>query len=222
MAQGGSGGINGGAGDAGAGGGAMRPPVTAGSYALAAPDQCKNQFYVAGCENGKADSACGGVCTSRNACEDGKPGEPGFACPRYMMFADEMAQAAKDDAAYYGWSNDGQAPFEYAVVGHDTDSDPNGVDDPGKSPCCQCYQLIPSEPEQQVKDQMSMQSSVPLPKPLIVQAFNTGATTKTFDVYMGHGGLGAQNACSPDSAPNQYIHLPHGRAAEWRRHQSRG
>jgi hypothetical protein len=148
------------------------------------------------------------VCTSRNACEDGKTGEPGFACPRYILFSDEMAQAAKDDAASHGWSTSGDSPFEYAVVGHDTDSDPNGVDDAGKSPCCQCYQLIPYEPEQQVKDQTSMQPTVPLPRPMIVQAFNTGATTKTFDVYLGHGGLGAQNACSPDSAPNQFTTYP--------------
>jgi hypothetical protein len=192
----------------GTGGSSTRPPVTPGSYALSAPDQCKNQFYVAGCQDGKADSTCGGVCTSRNACEDGKTGDPGFACPRYMLFADEMAQAAKDDAKYYGWSTNGESPFEYAVVGHDTDSDPSGLDDAGKSPCCQCYQLIPYEPEQQVKDQMTMQSTVPLPKPMIVQTFNTGATNKTFDVYMGHGGLGAQNACSPDSPPNQYTTYP--------------
>lgn len=179
-----------------------------GGYALPPPNQCKNQFYVAGCEEGNAESACGGVCTSRNACEDGKSGDPGFACPRYMLFADEMQKAAQDDAARYGWSTSGEAPFEYAVVGHDTDSDPNGVDDPGKSPCCQCYQLVFYEPEQQVKDQTTMQPTVPLPKPLIVQVFNTGATTKTFDVYLGHGGLGAFNACSPDSPPNQYTSYP--------------
>ncbi len=204
----GSGGSAGSAGSAGTGGSTTRPPVTPGSYALSPPDQCKNQYYVAGCEDGNAASTCGGVCTSRNACEDGKPGDPGFACPRYMLFADEMTQAAKDDAAYYGWSTSGDSPFEYAVVGHDTDSDPAGVDDAGKSPCCQCYQLVPYEPEQQAKDQTTQQPAVPLPKPLIVQAFNTGATTKTFDVYMGHGGLGANNACSPDSAPNQYTTYP--------------
>jgi len=198
---------NSGGSDTSAGGGSTHP-ITPGSYALGAPDQCKNQFYVAGCQDGKATSTCGGVCTSRNACEDGKTGDPGFACPRYMLFADEMAQAAKDDAQAYGWSTNGESPFQYAVVGHDTDSDPNGLDDAGKTPCCQCYQLIPYEPEQQVKDQTTMQPTVPLPKPLIVQTFNTGATTKTFDVYMGHGGLGAQNACSPDSPPNQYTAYP--------------
>jgi len=202
----GSGGAVGNSGGSGAAGGPTL--VTPGSYALAAPDQCKNQFYVAGCQDGMAASTCGGVCTSRNACEDGKTGDPGFACSRYMLFADEMAQAAKDDAQAYGWSTSDDSPFEYAVVGHDTDSDANGLDDAGKTPCCQCYQLIPYEPEQQVKDQATMQSAVPLPKPLIVQTFNTGATTKTFDMYMGHGGLGAQNACSPDSPPNQYTSYP--------------
>ena len=92
----------------GTGGSTMRPPVAPGSYALGAPDQCKNQFYVAGCEDGKTTSTCGGVCTSRNACEDGKTGDPGFACPRYLLFADEMAQAAKDDAQYYNWSTNGR------------------------------------------------------------------------------------------------------------------
>jgi len=58
----------------------------------------------------------------------------GIATPQ--LFADEMAQAAKDDAQYYGWSTNGESPFEYAVVGHDTDSDPSGLDDAGKSPCC--------------------------------------------------------------------------------------
>ncbi len=35
-----------------------------------------------------------------------------------------------------------------------------------------------------------------IPKPLIVQSFNTAATPQTFDVYMGAGGLGANNACA--------------------------
>jgi hypothetical protein len=134
------------------------------------------------------------VCTSPNACfDEGKPGDPGFICPRYMLFADEMLQASKDDAARYGWG--AESPFTYAVVGHDTDGDANSVDDVGKTPCCQCYQLVPVLPENQVRDQNTQQPTISLPKPLIVQAFNTGATTKTFDIYMGGGGVGANNAC---------------------------
>jgi hypothetical protein len=44
-------------------------------------------------------------------------------------------------------------------------------------------------------------SAIPLPKPLIVQSFNTAATPTTFDVYMAAGGLGANNACAPDLTP---------------------
>ncbi|HSC88438.1 MAG TPA: hypothetical protein VLC09_14245 [Polyangiaceae bacterium] len=183
--------------------------VGPGSYALPPPEQCKNQYWVAGCEEGKADSACGGVCTSANACQnEGKPGEPGFVCPRFMLFADEMTQASTDDSTRYGWGAD--SPFEYAVVGHDTDTEAGSVDDAGKSPCCQCYQLVPVLPENQVRDQQSQASAVPLPKPLIVQAFNTGATTKTFDIFMGAGGLGAFNACAPGGSgiDSQYTAYP--------------
>lgn len=179
------------------------PPVDPipGSYALDPPNQCKNQFFVQGCEEGNPASTCGGVCTSANACaNEGKPGEPGFICPRFMLFSDEMSLAARDDATRYSWPPSDESPFEYAVVGHDTDTEAGSVDDAGKSPCCQCYQLIPYEPEQQVKDQLTGEPTVPLPKPLIVQAFNTGATTKTFDIFMGAGGLGAFNACSPDGS----------------------
>lgn len=170
--------------------------VTPGSYALGPPNQCKNQYYVAGCEEGNSASACGGVCTSVNACrEEGKPGNPGFICPRFLQFSPEMEQAAEDDATRYSW---GAGPFGYAVVGHDTDATEGSVDDPGKSPCCQCYQLVFDTPgENQLNDQTTMVSTITPPKPLIVQAFNTGATTKTFDIFMGAGGLGAFNACAP-------------------------
>ncbi len=183
--------------------------VGPGSYALPPPDQCKNQYYVEDCVDGDASTACGGVCTSANACaNEGKPGEPGFICPRFMLFADEMSQASTDDAERYGWGE--ESPFTYAVVGHDTDSEAGSVDDAGKSPCCQCYQLIPSLPEDQVLNQQTKQPTIPLPKPLIVQAFNTGATTKTFDIFVGSGGYGAFNACAPGGSgiDHQYTSYP--------------
>lgn len=161
-----------------------------GFYELPPPDDCHNQFFIADCENGDTSSACGGLCQPVNACfSEGKTGEPGFICPRFMLFSDEMEQAAKDDAASYGWSTDGESPFTYAIVGHDLDT--NSALDSGVSgnTCCQCYQLIPSASESQA-------SSLPLPKPMIVQSFNTGASTTTFDVFMGGGGLGANDACT--------------------------
>jgi hypothetical protein len=202
----GSGGGSGdGDGDASSSGGSTPIDMNPGSYALPPPNQCHNQFYVQGCEAGNAASTCGGVCSSVNACQDeGKQGEPGFLCPRFMLFSDEMAMAASDDATRYSWPASNGSPFQYAVVGHDTDQEAGSVDDPGKSPCCQCYQLIPYEPENQVKNQQTQEPTVPLPKPLIVQAFNTGATTKTFDIFMGAGGLGAFDACRPSaSGPGQ-------------------
>jgi len=194
--------------DAGTGGAPI--DVTPGSYAIAPPNQCKNRFFVEDCIEGDSNSACGGVCTSANACSnEGKPGEPGFICPRFMLFANEMEQASEDDATRYAWPGE-NSPFTYAVVGHDTDSEAGSVDDAGKSPCCQCYQLIPSAPEDQLLDQDTRRPTIPLPKPLVVQAFNTGATTKTFDIFMGAGGLGAFNACAPGGSgiDHQYTSYP--------------
>ena len=174
----GSGSTLGGAVDSGVGGGTGGGnAVATGSYALPPPDHCTNQYYVEGCIRGDASSECGGVCEPPSAGHnEGKTGEPGYICPRFMLFADEMRQAALDDAATYGWASDGTSPFEYAVVGHDNDS--AVLDDPaGASVCCQCYQLIPYLPDEaQVIENGA--SAVPLPKPLIVQAFNTGAKEK--------------------------------------------
>jgi hypothetical protein len=128
-----------------------------------------------------------------------------------MLFADEMAQAAIDDTERYSWGSGAEAsPFNYAVVGHDTDEEADSVDDPGKSPCCQCYQLVFSDPEPQLLDKETQQPTINPPKPLVVQAFNTGATTKTFDIYMGAGGLGAFNGCAPDgpAIESQYTSYP--------------
>jgi hypothetical protein len=168
--------------------------VLPGSYELPAPDHCKNQYYVDGCIPGDPNSECGGLCTPPSAGHnEGKAGEPGYMCPRNILFSDELEQAALDDAAANGWLVDGEAPFNYAVVGHDNDG--GILDEPdGRSVCCQCYQLIPYLPDEAQVIQDG-KSAVPLPKPLIVQAFNTGATAHSFDIFVGAGGIGAVNAC---------------------------
>jgi len=168
------------------------------SYALPPPKQCDNQFTIAGCQEGVASSTCGGVCQAANACESlsQKPGaDVGFVCPRTMLFADEMLQAAKDD-----WSSD-TPPFNYAVAGHDPDT--SGID-PNGSSCCQCYQLVFSTPSPSMDPEGCVNancadggSAVPVPAPLIVQVDNLGATTQTFDLFMGAGGFGANDACAP-------------------------
>lgn len=113
----------------------------------------------------------------------------GFMCPRAMVFSPEMVQAAFDD-----WGGD-EAPFVYGVVGHDPD--PNGVDGASasySSTCCQCYQLV-------YKGPADGGVNIPLPKPLIVQAFNTYAGGPTaFDVYMAVGGHGNFNGCTENGS----------------------
>jgi hypothetical protein len=166
-------------------------------YALNPPNQCDNQFSVPGCTAGDAASACGGTCSAQSACEGTKPNNPsiGFLCPRFILFGAEMTQASKDD-----WGS--ASPFNYAVVGHDPDTvlDQNGTS--GTRSCCQCYQLVydvPNEAEAQVNGNASGASAVAVPPPLVVQAFNTSAGGgKNFDVYMGAGGFGGNNACDPN------------------------
>lgn len=154
-----------------------------GSYKIDPPSSCYNQFWVEGCEDG----ACGGQCQVANACSPPEDKQKAdlpmtFACPRFMMFSDEMNQAAKDD-----WGD--SSPFVYGVVGHD--SDDGGLDE-GSSSCCQCYQLIFETPE----PGSAQPPALPYPKPMIVQSFNTAAGGgKNFDIYMGAGGFGAFNAC---------------------------
>lgn len=174
-------------------------------YALPPPSQCHNQFYVPydeGCRPGDASSTCGGKCQVINAGMESLASKPGadvtFMCQRDLLYSDEMLQAAVDD---------GNTDFNYAVVGHDID--PNGIDHDvasGGSTCCQCYQLVYVYPSPKNDRQVlanpnyganeEPKSAIPLPKPLIVQSFNTAATATTFDVYMGAGGLGANNACA--------------------------
>jgi hypothetical protein len=156
-----------------------------GPYELDPPDPCYSQFWVDGCEDG----VCDGLCQVANACSPPEDPQKGdlpmtFACPRFMMFSDEMNQAAKDD-----WGD--PSPFVYGVVGHDSDE---GGLDVGSSSCCQCYQLIFETPE----PGSAQPPALPYPKPMIVQSFNTAAGGgKNFDIYMGAGGFGAFNACVP-------------------------
>jgi hypothetical protein len=169
------------------------------SYHLNPPDPCYNQFYVDNCIPGDPNSACGGNCRVANSCSP--PEDPSkadlpktFICPRFMLFSTEMLQAAKDDAAFYGWGNSEDPPFNYGVVGHDPDA--GGVDD-GPSSCCQCYQIVFVNPE----PSSPKPPELPYPKPLIVQSFNTAASgPKGFDVFMGAGGYGAFNSCYKDPA----------------------
>lgn len=169
-------------------------------YLIGPPDSCQNQFYYQNCISGDSASECGGVCQPRNACENapGKDGKiQGFACSRYMLFSPMMMQAAKDDARVLGWPNPEDPPFNYAVVGHDTNT--TGIDQgmTGIQPCCECYQLVFDKPYNE-GDAANNQS--PVPKPLIVQTFNIGATTESFDIYMGAGGFGAFNGCMEDES----------------------
>lgn len=189
--------VTGGSGGAATGGTVVGP----GTYALPPPSQCHNQDYIdfqEGCVEGDASSLCGGKCNTINACLESSAEKPyadlTFMCPRSMLFSEEMTQAAIDD---------GLTGFNYAVVGHDADRD--GIDAGSESTCCQCYQLVYAYPSPANDRQCQVNpdnpvppaSAIPIPKPLIVQSFNTAATPHTFDVYMAAGGLGANNACAP-------------------------
>ncbi|MGA7740988.1 MAG: hypothetical protein WBP56_07985 [Polyangia bacterium] len=166
------------------------PPI---AYALDPPNQLINQFFIPGCQSGVATSPGGGVCTpGQNACEGTKQGARiNFLCPRFMLFSDEMVQAAADD---------GTPGLNYAVVGHDVDT--GGIDGTVTISCCQCYQLVFSLPENVAQVGGNGASAIPIPPPLVVQAFNTSAGGgKNFDVFMGAGGFGAFNACDPNASP---------------------
>jgi hypothetical protein len=174
--------------------------VGPGTYAINPPKQCDNQFSVPNCQAGVSTSACGGTCSAQSACEGTKPNNPdvGFLCSRFILFGDEMVQAAKDD-----WASD-DPPFNYAIVGHDNDT--GGLDGNDTTSCCQCYQLVfsnASESEANVGGTASAAAAITVPKPLIVQAFNTSAGGgHNFDVFMGAGGFGGNNACDPKGNPS--------------------
>jgi hypothetical protein len=148
------------------------------------------------CYDGKKDGTetgvdCGGSCgacpnyeingpNANNGDQSACSGGNGYMCPRSMLFSSEMKQAAMAD-----WNN-ADPPFVYGTVGHDPDT--GGIDSDSNT-CCQCYQLVFDTPQGV--------SGLPIPKPMIVQAFDTQAGGgKNFDVYMGDGGYGANNACA--------------------------
>ena len=114
-----------------------------------------------------------------------------------------MAQAAVDD---FGPS----PPFDYAVAGHDVDT--AGLDPSAKTTCCQCYQLVYSLPENEARVNGNGAAAIAIPRPLIVQAFNTAAGGgQNFDIFMGAGGFGSFNACDPGftqlkSQSGQYLY----------------
>jgi len=185
---------------------------------LPPPDRCHDQDFIpydynakTGCLDGDTTTACGGKCQVINACSESTTSKPHadvtFMCPRNLLFSPEMEQAVADD---------GLTGFHYAVVGHDVDK--GGIDGQADSACCQCYQLVYAWPSVANDRQVQVNpdnpnppaSAVPVPPPLIVQAFNTAATPQTFDVYMPAGGLGANNACAPvagsSSQSGQYMY----------------
>lgn len=202
----GSGGAASGGGNTGSGGaaGTGGTSVSTVTYKLPPPDRCHDQDFIpydynakTGCKDGDATTDCGGKCTVANACTDppgSKNGDYTFMCQRNQLFSPEMEQAAADD---------GNTGFHYAVVGHDV-GDPGGIDGSAQSACCQCYQLVYAYPSPNNDRQAQLNpdnpnppaSGVQVPPPIIAQAFNTGATPTTFDVYMPAGGLGANNACA--------------------------
>jgi hypothetical protein len=174
------------------------------NYKLPPPDRCHDQDYIpydyqtkTGCLTGDKTTDCGGKCQVINACSETTASKPNadvtFMCQRNLLFSPEMEQAAADD---------GNTGFHYAVVGHDVDR--GGIDGTDQSACCQCYQLVYAYPSPSNDRQAQLNpdnpnppaSAIPIPPPLIVQAFNTAATPQTFDVYMPAGGLGANNACA--------------------------
>jgi hypothetical protein len=127
--------------------------------------------------------------TASNVCAGGNNGVPtNYACPSWILYSDALNAAAEADG--YG------GKFNYGVVGHDADS--GGIDSGIPDSCCQCYQLVFDYPQEDQcwdnhKDGVS---AVAIPKPVIVQGFNTAAGGgKNFDIYMGGGGFGANNGC---------------------------
>ena len=199
-----SGGNAGAGGTTGTAGAVAGGSGTAVSYKLPPPDQCHDQDYIpydyqakTGCLSGDKTTDCGGKCQVINACSETTASKPNadvtFMCQRNQLFSPEMEQAAADD---------GNTGFHYAVVGHDVDR--GGIDGTDQSACCQCYQLVYAWPSPANDRQVQVNpdnpnppaSAIPVPPPLIVQAFNTAATPQTFDVYMPAGGLGANNACA--------------------------
>lgn len=190
--------------EAGSGGeGGSADPGMAGAPPMLPPGICDNNQR----DGDETAIDCGGSCPpcpgypastpdpeneDRSGCE---ANGTGFMCPQSMVFSPSMKQAVYDD---FGMDD---PPFAYGVVGHDPD--PGGVDGASasySSTCCQCYQLVFEHPTTGTE-------SIPPPKPMIVQAFNTYAGGPTaFDIYMAGGGHGNFNGCTENG--NQYTGYP--------------
>ncbi len=124
-------------------------------------------------------------------------GGPAYMCTRSMVFSPELKVAESDD--FTGTS--ANPAFVYGVVGHDARSS-DGIDGNGNG-CCQCYQLVFTTPKDPV-------TGVPTPKPMIVQAFNTGVdgSGMDFDIYMGSGGEGSQTGGCAAGQGKMYTAYP--------------
>ena len=190
-AGGGTGGKGGNAGGGAAGAGSAAAGGTTG-LGGSGPSSCMDNI-----QNGSETGVdCGGSCgacpnykingpNTGDTVGSGCNGGPAFMCTRDMVFSPEFKVAETDDFA-----SPTNPQFVYGVVGHDMDT--GGLDtESGSNACCQCYQLVFTSPRDNV-------SGVATPKPMIVQAFNTGAGGgKNFDIFMGSGGEGANTAgCS--------------------------
>ena len=197
----GAGGVSGSAGSAGTAGSAEgNAGTSAGSGGSSSCDNGSRDGDEAGVDCGGSCEACipypdpplEDNAGARSACE---ANGTGFMCAQSMVFSPHMVQAAKDDF------DTSDPPFVYGVVGHDPD--PGGVDGQSSnysSTCCQCYQLV-------FKGPRDAAVSVPLPKPMIVQAFNTYAGGPTaFDIFMAVGGHGNFNGCTENG--RQYSGYP--------------
>ncbi len=169
-----------------AGGGAAGAPGTGGATT---PGTCSDNMQ----NQNETGVDCGGSCpacpnykingpATGDTVGSGCNGGPAFMCARDMVFSPEFKVAETDD-----FMSPQNPQFVYGVVGHDKDT--GGIDtESGGNACCQCYQLIFTSPRDNV-------SGVATPKPMIVQAFNTGAGGgKNFDIFMGSGGEGANTA----------------------------
>ena len=186
--SGAGGGGNGGAGNDAAGAASGGTTGTGGS----GPSSCMDNI-----QNGSETGVdCGGSCgacpsykingpNTGDTVGSGCNGGPAFMCTRDMVFSPELKVAETDDFA-----SPTDPQFVYGVVGHDKDT--GGLDtESGGNACCQCYQLVFTSPRDPV-------TGLATPKPMIVQAFNTGAGGgQNFDIFMGSGGEGANTAgCS--------------------------
>ena len=125
-------------------------------------------------------------------------------CARDMVFSPEFKVADADD---FGSPTNPQ--FVYGVVGHDNDSGRHRHR-------VRQQRLLPVLPADLHHRRAIRVTGVATPKPMIVQAFNTGAGGgKNFDIYMGGRRRGRQQRRLQPAVHRRY---PTHRPAEQRRH----